>query len=363
MSNKPVINFMRGVPADESLPIEAMKIAAQAALEKHGQAVLQYGKSFGFGPLREWLANYMGTATDEVMTVNSTLQIIEFLCYHFLKPGDVVFTERPTYDRTVTLLRRHQATVVDVPLESDGLNIEALEAALAKHTPKFFYMIPDFQNPAGATCSLEKRKKILELAEKHDFWVIEDGPYRPLRFQGEDIPSMFSLNPNRTMHMFAYTKLISPGVRTSGLFAKANELVKIAKIAEDTYICPTMFSQGTVYEFCNSGQLNSQIETIKALYAPRLQACRDALTEHLPDADMTRPEGGFFLSIYLPEGVTTAAVRERAKAYNLNIADGQAFFPNGGGENFIRLPYCALTPTEINEGVARLAAAVKDVAG
>ncbi|MDM8518609.1 PLP-dependent aminotransferase family protein [Anaerolineales bacterium HSG6] len=362
MSNeRSVINFTRGVPANESLPVTAMQSAVQAALDNHGQTMLQYGKAYGFVPLREWLAESNGLSVDQVLITNGSLQIVEFLSYHFIQPGDVIFTELPTYDRALTLLKRHNAKVVGIELEPDGPNIEALEQALAQHTPKFFYIIPDFQNPTGATCSLEKRQKIAALAEKHGFWILEDGPYRPLRFQGEEHPSFFDLAPERTLHMFAFTKLIGPGVRTGVLLGSAEVLAKVAKIAENTYICPALFGQGAVYEFCRTGELDKQIERIKTLYAPRLQACLDSIAEHLPDVEATRPEGGFFMSLTFPEGVTNAAVREAAKKYNLNLADGQAFFPNGGGERFLRLPYCALSPEEINDGVSRLAMAIRDV--
>lgn len=356
-----VINFTRGVPATESFPIDDMVAAGQAAIKKYGTTILQYGKSYGFLPLREWLAEWQGVAVDQVLTSNGSLQVVEFLCYHFIQPGDVVFTEAPSYDRTLTLLRRHQAKIVGIPLEPDGPNIEALEAALAQHTPKFFYVIPDFQNPAGATCSLEKRKKLVELAEKHGFYLLEDAPYRPLRFKGQEQPSLFELNPDSTLHMLSFSKLIGPGPRVGILYGQADVLQKVAKIAEDTYITPSLLAHGIVYEFCNAGKLPGQIEKLKALYAPRLQATLDALDKHLPDGEATRPDGGFFLSVTLPEGTTTAQVMEAAKAYSLNLASGEAFFPNGGGERFLRLPYCALTPDEIDDGVSRLAAAVKQV--
>ena len=361
MSNQPIINFTRGVPANESFPVEQMMAASQRALERYGPVILQYGKAYGFMPLREWLAEWKGVAVDQVMTANGSLQLVEFLCTHFLQPGDVVFTEAPTYDRTLTLLRRHQAQPVGIPLEPDGPNMEALEAALAKHTPKFFYIIPDFQNPAGATCSRAKRDKLVELADKHGFWLLEDAPYRPLRFRGEEHPSLFELNPACTLQMLSFSKLIGPGPRVGILYGEAGLLQKLAKIAEDTYITPSLLSQGIVYEFVEDGQLPGQIEKLKALYAPRLQACLDALDQHLPDAEATRPDGGFFLSVTLPKGTSTAEVLEQAKQYNLNLADGQAFFPNGGGERFLRLPYCALTPEQINDGISRLAAAVKDL--
>jgi 2-aminoadipate transaminase len=361
MSEKPVINFTRGVPAVESFPIEDMVIASHAALDKYGATILQYGPSYGFMPLREWLAEWQNISVDQVMTGNGSLQIIEFLCFHFLKPGDVVFTEIPTYDRTLTMLRRHGAKVVGIPLEPDGPNIEALEATLKDYIPKFFYLIPDFQNPAGATCSLEKRQKLAALANRHGFWLVEDAPYRPLRYRGQEHPSLFELNPELTLHMLSFSKLIGPGPRVGILYGPADLLKKVAKIAEDTYITPNLLAHGIVYEYCNSDKLPDQVARLKALYAPRLQACLDALDKHLPAAQTTRPEGGFFLSVTLPEGISTAAVREQAKAHNLNLADGQAFFPNGGGERFLRLPYCALSPEEINEGISRLAAAVKEV--
>lgn len=361
MSDKPVINFTRGVPANESFPVEDMLTASQAALEKYGTTILQYGSAYGFLPLREWLAEWQDVSVDQVFTANGSLQIVEFLSYHFIQPGDIVFTESPTYDRTLTMLRRHRARVVGIPLEPDGPNIEAVEAALKQNVPKFFYLIPDFQNPAGATCSLEKREKLAALANRHGFWLLEDAPYRPLRYRGKEQPSLYKLNPEMTLHMLSFSKLVGPGPRVGILYSPADLLKKIAKIAEDTYISPALLAHGIVYEFCNSGRLPDQVAKLKALYAPRLQACLDALDRYLPDAEATRPDGGFFLSITLPKGINTGDVRERAKAHHLNLADGQAFFPNGGGERFLRLPYCALTPEEINEGIGRLAATVKDL--
>jgi DNA-binding transcriptional MocR family regulator len=359
MSEATTINFTRGVPATESFPVEDMLAASQAALQNYGTTILQYGKSYGFMPLREWLAAWQGVSVDQVFTANGSLQIVEFLCYHFIQPGDVVFTEAPSYDRTLTLLRRHQAQVVGIPLEADGPNIEALEAALDQQVPKFFYIIPDFQNPSGATCSREKRQKLVDLANRYGFWLVEDAPYRPLRFRGEDQPSLFDLDPERTLHMLSFSKLIGPGPRVGILYGQADLLQKVAKVAEDTYITPSLLAHGIVYEFCRADKLPGQINKLRALYAPRLQACLDALDKHLPEAETTRPDGGFFLSVTLPPGTTTTQVLEKAKAHALNLASGHAFFPDGGGERFLRLPYCALSPEEINEGIGRLATVVR----
>jgi DNA-binding transcriptional MocR family regulator len=360
MSASRTIYFTRGVPATESFPIEEVIQAATAALREHGAALLQYGPSLGFGPLREWLARWQGVEPNQVMAGNGSLQLVEFLCQATLQPGDTVFTEAPSYDRALTLLRRHKANVVGIRLEADGPDVEALEAALRQRVPKLFYIIPDFQNPSGATCSGEKRRRIAELADRHGFTLLEDAPYRLLRYRGREEPTLFQLAPHRTLHMSSFSKLIGPGPRLGYLLGSAEQLARLGKVAEDTYISPNYLAHGIAYEWCRRGLLEPQIERLKALYAPRLEACLAALDRHMPDAEATRPEGGFFLSVTLPEGVMTTAVRAAAAARDLHLTDGLAFFPDGGGERFVRLPFCALTPEEIDEGVRRLAGAVKD---
>jgi DNA-binding transcriptional MocR family regulator len=361
MSDPKPINFTRGVPAVESFPVDEVIEAATAALKEHGRTMLQYGPSTGFAPLREWLASWQGVEPGQVLTGNGSLQIVEFLCFAILKPGDVVFTEAPTYDRTITLLRRHGADIVGIRLEADGPDIRALEKELARRRPRFFYTIPDFQNPAGATCSGPKRKAITELAEKHGFLILEDAPYRPLRYRGREEPTLYKMAPQRTLHMSSFSKLIGPGPRLGFMLGEAETLAKIAKVAEDTYISPNYLAHGIAYEWCRRGLLGPQIERLKALYAPRLDACLAALGKYIPDAEATRPDGGFFLSLTFPEGVSTTDVRAAAAKRQLNLADGTAFFPQGGGERFLRLPYCALTPEEIDDGIRRLAGAIGDV--
>ena len=172
---------------------------------------------------------------------------------------------------------------------------------------------------------------------------------------------MFSLAPHRTLHMSSFTKLIAPGVRTGFMIGEPAIIAQLAKVAEDTYISPGYLAQGITAEWCRRGLLPPQIERLKALYAPRLDACLAALDRHMPDATTTRPDGGFFISLTLPEGVSTTKVRTEAVSRGLNLADGLAFFPSGGGDRFLRLPFCALTPTEIGTGIQRLADSVRAV--
>lgn len=354
------IDFTRGVPAKESFPLEQLAECAAAVLNGElGVQVMQYGKGGGFAPLREWLAARHGVAPEQVLLANGSLQIVEFLGLAAIEPGDTVFVESPTYDRTLTLLRRHGAQVVGVPMEPDGPDLAAFETALARQTPKLCYLIPDFQNPSGATASLVKRRRLAELAGQHGFWLVEDAPYRPLRYRGTALPSLFELAPERTLQMSSFTKQISPGVRVGYLIGNAGVVARLVKTAEDTYITPNLLGEAAVYEFCRRGWLEPQLDRLRALYGPRLAAICAALRRYLPDAEWIEPDGGFFLSVTLPKGVTSATLRERAQAAGLALSDGRGFFPTpADGERFLRLPFCALTPDEIEEGVKRLAGVV-----
>ena len=359
---QPIV-FTRGTPTTDVFSPDLVSNSFQKAVERYGLEALQYGNSFGFPPLCRWLADRYGVDSEQVLTSNGSLQLLDLLCHPLTGPGDVVFTEEPTYDRALALLRRHGTRIVGIPLEPDGPDLALLEAALSRHSPKFLYIIPDFQNPSGTTCSLEKRRRIVELAEVHDFWLVEDTPYRMLRYRGEDEPALFELAPDRVLHLNSFSKVIVPGTRVGFVVGPKKTVAKIAKVAEDTYITPGTLGQAIVFEYCNSGFLQPQLERLKSAYVPRLQAALDGLNKHMPKAQTTRPEGGFFLSLTLPQGIAGKEVRAGAAAKNLTLADGEAFFPGGGGENFLRLPFCAMTPEQIEVGISRLGEVVADLQG
>ncbi len=362
MTDQP-IQFTRGVPAPESFPLDKMAEAAAAAVSSYGLQTVQYGKSHGFLPLREHLAGEYGVSPDQVLLSNGSLQILDFLGHAFLGQGATVYVESPTYDRTLTMLRRHRATIIPIPLQADGPDIEALERQLREKPPLFFYTIPDFQNPSGATASLAKRERLVALAREYNFWLLEDAPYRPLRYRGEQLPSLWDLAPDRTLHMSSYTKQIAPGIRVGYIVGDRGMVAKIAKVAEDTYITPNLIGEGVVYEFIRRGWLEPQLAELKALYGPRLEAVTQALRTHLPDAEWIEPDGGFFLSITVPAGATSADLRAEAERQGLVLSDGCGFFVNPEeGDCFIRLPFCALTEEELEEGVRRLASSLRALA-
>lgn len=358
-----VIKLTRGVPPAECFPSSQLAVCTCGVLDHHSDIVLQYGTGGGFPPLRSLLAQEANLSENRVVIGQGTLQLQDTIVRLLINPGDTVYVEEPTYDRTLTILRRAGAKVTGIPLEEDGPDMDFLVNKLESgERPVLFYIIPDFQNPSGKVMSFEKRKQMVELAEKFGFWIIEDSPYRILRYKGEDIPSLFDLNPDRVMYMSSFSKLIAPGLRVGYVIAPDQMAEKLFKFCEDTYINPSYFTHAMVYEFIRRGWLKTNIAELKQLYAPRLKATLAALEKEIGDlGTWSKPEGGFFVGLQLKKSVKAPEILSKAKEKNLILTDGRGFFASGAGDNFIRLPFCALTPEEIKVGVHRLAEVVKEL--
>jgi 2-aminoadipate transaminase len=356
-----MIKLTRGVPPAESFPKEQLVQITAQVIAAHGDKVLQYAPSQGFAPLREFIASEKGVSTGQVVIGQGSLQLLDIYVRKHVRHRDIVYVELPTYDRTITLLRRAGAHVTGFRLEADGPNVEEIEQRLrGGDRPVFFYLIPDFQNPSGTVLSRDKRERILELAERYDFTVIEDVPYRRLRYRGEAPPSFYELKPERTVQMSSYSKLVAPGLRVGYMVTNAEEAVELAKYAEDTYINSSHFNQAMIYEFAHSGQLDTHLEWLKKLYRERLDAALASLQQQFSGlADWHRPDGGFFIGMTLKKRVDIGRLMRSAQQAGLALSDGRGFYPHSGGEQFVRLPFCALTPEEIQTGIARLAEVVK----
>ncbi|HLZ62179.1 MAG TPA: PLP-dependent aminotransferase family protein [Ktedonosporobacter sp.] len=359
------IVFTRGVPAVEALPNALISECMQAVLEgPDGRSILQYGHNGGYLPLRRLIGEQYGVEADQVLVGNGSLHLQDILTGMLIKPGDVILTEQPSYDRAIKTFRRRGAKVIGIPLEHDGVNLELLEEAIARKVPTFMYVIPDFQNPAGVTTSAAKRQALVDLAERYGFWLVEDVPYRTLRYSGEAAPLLRDLNPKRVITVSSYSKLISPALRVGYLVGPRDLVKQLVGLAEDTILCPVLPAQAAVVEFHKRDYFASNLASLKQLYAPRLQAIVQALKTHLPDVPFAEPEGGFFVSVMLP--TASPNLLARAKETGLVLTDGRAFFADSldgsgedQGERFVRLPFCALTPEEIEEGVKRLAAVIE----
>jgi len=355
------ITFTRGVPPADSFPVDEVVECADTILRLDPAVLLQYGKSTGYQPLREWIAQANGRAVDDVLISNGSLQILDFIGTALLSDNDVVFVEAPTYDRAITTFRRHRARVVGIPLQNDGVDIAAFEQALRREVPRLVYIIADFQNPSGATTSATKRRRLVELAQEYDFWIIEDAPYRHLRYYGEPQPTLLSLGPQRVLQLSSFSKQISPGMRLGYVIAPAEIISRLARIAEDTYISPTMPSEGIVYEYCRRGYLERNLPRLLALYRPKLEATLASLRRELPEASFMTPEGGYFVGVNLPIAVSGKELAARAAKVSLVLTDGDGFFPEKPAQAFVRIPFCGITVPEIEEGVARLAQVYREL--
>jgi 2-aminoadipate transaminase len=353
--NKREVSFNRGVPATKSLPKKKVGEVAESLLNRYGESLLQYGDSKGFKPLREELADwYEETASDAILVGNGSLQILDIIANLYVSREDTVIVESPSYDRAITIFRRAGAEVHGVKLEKDGPNLEELETLFETHRPEIFYTIPDFQNPTGVCVSGEKRREITRLAEKYGVLVVEDSPYRRLRYGGEPEPTLREFNPDGILQMSSFSKLIGPGVRVGWVVGGEEIIDKLSEYAEDTYITPGLLSQGIVFRLIEEGWLEDNIEDLVSLYEPRLETTLDSLKKYFPESDWVRAQGGFFVGLWLPEGTDVERFYERANENGLVLSSPEGFFPDRGGEGFVRLPFPALSPELIEEGVKRL---------
>jgi 2-aminoadipate transaminase len=354
------ISFARGAPSADILPHEAVREAAARALESDWEKALSYGTGIGHPGLCEWVAKrHGGLDASQVMIANGSLEAGAMLFEHLLGPGDRVVVEQPTYDRTLLLLQRIGVELVPVPLEADGLDLAAFEAALAGGPVKLAHVIPNAHNPAGCTLSAEKRARLVELAAEHGFWIFEDDPYRELPFEGEPLETMLSLDgAGRVLHASSFSKTVSPGVRVGYLAGPAGEIAKLAKRANETYISPNMLAESIVLELCRSGELDRNIAFVKGALRSRCDALVAALREQVPEAEFVVPAGGYFLWLDLAEGTDTAALLAEAKADGVSFVAGPDFMIDGGA-NSLRLSFAPVPAEQAAEGVARIATALQ----
>jgi 2-aminoadipate transaminase len=357
------ISFARGAPSLDIIDVEGLSNAAVRAFESDAAGATAYGTSVGYPRLRSWIADRHGVEPERVLVTNGSMQADAFLFEHLVHPGDEVIVERPSYDRTLLSLRQRGAGLSQVELEPDGINTDALARLLAgglAARPKLAHIIPNFQNPAGYTLSLAKRRRLLALAAEYGFVVFEDDPYVALRFSGEPLPTMLSMDPERVVYASSFSKTVCPGVRVGYLVGPPDLIGAVAQLATNAYISPSMVSQAIVYEFCASGAIERSIETVKAALAERAEALAGALRRELPEAQFVPPQGGYFMWVTLPEGTDVHALHHAAAERGVSFVKGTDFLLSGG-KNTLRLAYSGVTPTQIETGVARLAEAFRSL--
>jgi DNA-binding transcriptional MocR family regulator len=357
------ISFARGAPSLDIVDVEGLKAAAVAAFEEDPAGVTGYGTSIGYVPLRAWIAERHGVAPENVLVTNGSMQADAFLFDHLVAAGDSVVVEKPTYDRTLLSLRGRGADVRMVSLEPDGIDVGELAGALAGGLrPKLAHVIPNFQNPAGYTLSLDKRRTLLDLSREYGFTIFEDDPYVAIRFSGESLPTMLSMDggAGNVVYASSFSKTVCPGIRVGYLVGSAETIAAIAKRATNTYISPNMVAEAIVYRFCVDGGLDRSIQTVKAALAERVELLTAALERELPEARFVAPEGGYFMWVELPEGTDVEALFSAAGERGVAFVKGTDFLLEGG-ENTLRLAYSGVTADQIDEGIRRLADAYRSL--
>jgi len=363
-----IISFAGGLPAPELFPVEEMKKVSLKVLEEDGKQALQYSPTEGYPPLREKIANRMEfvgvqTGADNILITNGSQQGLDFSGKIFLNPDDVVIVESPSYLGAINAFKAYECKFLEVPTDDDGMIMEELEKALGTtKNVKMIYVIPDFQNPSGRTWSLERRKGLIELANKYDLPVVEDNPYGELRFEGERLPSIKSMDTEgRVIFLGTFSKTFCPGLRIGWVCASDEILNKYILVKQGADLQSNSMSQRELDMFLEMYDLDEHIEKIKNLYKGRRDLMLDTMKEHFPpEVKYTHPEGGLFTWAVLPEHINARELMKKAIERNVAFVPGGSFFPNGGNENTMRINYSNMPEDRIVEGIKILGEVIKE---
>jgi len=346
------ISFARGVPAPDCLPEAELADCAREVLARDGKTILSYGTGAGYGPLRELLGEWFKVPPSQLIITNGALQGFVLLTQHYGR-GRTVLVESPTYDRPLKILREYGDSIVSMGMDEHGLLPDEVEKALqANPNPAFVYSIPTFQNPSGRTLPADRRHEIVALAKAHGALILEDDPYGLIRFEGETPPSMFALGRESVIYTSSFSKTISPGLRVGWYVVPEAMAGPLIDRANSTYITPSLLSEAVVFEFVRRGSFEPNLVRINELLKARRDAMLSALEKQFSGAAWSKPEGGYFIWLELPEDMNAKEVLDRAEGVTAVL--GTDF---GGADNTIRLAYSYVSPEEIDEGVARLASA------
>lgn len=364
-----VISFAGGMPAPELFPVEEINAAFNAVMADNGKTALQYGQTEGWAPLRQQIAdrmekiNSIKTDPSDVILTAGSQQGLDFCGKLFLNPGDVVIMESPSYLGAINAFNAYQPTYVEIPTDDNGMIMEELEKVLATtENVKLIYVIPDFQNPSGRTWPLERRQKFMEIVNKYEVNVIEDNPYGDLRFRGEFLPALKSLDTKGLVLYFGtFSKILSPGFRIGWICANDAIMEKLNLIAQAAVLQTATVNAMVVSKYLEMYDIDGHIAKILPVYKHRCELMISTMKETFPpEAKFTDPEGGLFTWVELPEYVNTRDLAAKALEQNVAFVPGSGFYPNGGNNHCMRLNYSGQSDERIVEGVKRLAALIKE---
>ena len=357
-----IYSFAGGYPSAETFPLEEIRKTMAEVIDRYGGKAFQYGATQGVPELREAVAARYGVPVERVQITSSSQQGIDVCTRVLVDPGDVILTSNPSYLGALQSFCSYRADIRGVAHNDD---LEAFRADYEKviaqvkaegKTVKFLYMIPDFQNPSGESLTLEERRMLVDLAARHGFLIIEDSPYRELRYEGEHIPTMYSLDPDRVIHLGSFSKIFAPGFRLGWALAHPDILDKIYVCKQSLDLCPPIFDQYVAAEFLSSGRLDENLVRTIALYKGKRDLLLGLLEEHMPaGVRWTHPEGGLFLFLTMPEGFDAVKFYDRVLDAGVAYVAGEFFHPDRSGKNTMRLNFSFMSPERITEGVRLLA--------
>jgi 2-aminoadipate transaminase len=364
------ISLSAGYPDPSSMPRSDMAESMRLALEKDGEWALQYGANRGYDRLLEQLRiklkrdQGIDCAEEELLVVAGAGQGLGIIAEAFCDPGDVIISEEPTWMGAVRHFRGVGADVEPLRVDSEGTSVDELNAIIERlasegRRPKMIYMIPNFQNPIGVTTTVERRKAIIELAKKHMIPIVEDDAYSDLRYRGERLPTMYELDDSgMVIYLSTFSKIIGAGLRLGWIVAHPRFIGAFAALKPEGGTSP--FTSAAVSEFCASGTLVEHIGDLRKVYGGRHAAMMQALKTHMPDGvTWTDPDGGFFVWVTLPEGVTVGDVTPTLKDAGVDVSPGTSFYFHDGGEHAVRLSYSFANESQIETGVKTLADAIR----
>ena len=344
-----IYSFAGGYPDAATFPIDDVRRISAQVLDRYGPKALQYGATQGLTELREVISARYGVPMERVQITTSSQQGIDVCTRVLADPGDVVLTSAPTYLGALQSFRSYRADVrTFADIGDDYAKV------------KFCYVIPDFQNPSGETMDLEQREALVALAREHDFLIVEDCPYRELRYSGEPVPTIYSLAPERTLHLGTFSKVFAPGFRLGWMFGPEELLDKVYVCKQSLDLCPPILDQYLAAEFMGSGALDANLQKSIALYRGKRDKMLALLEKYMPaGVSWTHPEGGLFLFVTLPEGFDTVALYDRALAAGVAYVAGSFFYPDGSHRNTMRLNFSFLDTTRMEPGIKLLAEVIR----
>lgn len=362
-----IYSFAGGYPSADTFPLEEIRKTMSEVIDKYQGKAFQYGATQGVPELREAVAKRYGVPVERVQITSSSQQGIDVCTRILVDSGDVVLTSSPSYLGALQSFRSYRADIRGIAHKASLTDFrQAYETVLNQlkaegKQVKFLYMIPDFQNPSGESLTLEERQMLVDLAAEYDFLIVEDSPYRELRYEGEPVPTMYSLSPDRVIHLGSFSKIFAPGFRLGWAIAHPDLLDKIYVCKQSLDLCPPIFDQYVAAEFLESGRLDANLTRSIELYKGKRDLLLRLLEEHMPEGvSWTHPEGGLFLFLTMPEGFDAVKFYDTALDAGVAYVAGEFFHPDGSGKNTMRMNFSFMTPERIAEGVKLLASLLRE---